>query len=81
MLPLRTSGTTKPIRAATLVQAATLGEGVRDFPFHAFLHVARHERPPLATPRVNARPPKQTVFVCLQLTGGGTLSDSPSQSG
>ena len=27
-----------------------VGEGVRDFLFDAFLHIARHERPPLATP-------------------------------
>ena len=50
MLRLHTSGTTQRIRAATLVQAATLGEGVRDFLFDAFLHVARHDRPPLANP-------------------------------
>ena len=49
MLRLRTSGTTQRIRATTLVQAVTLGEGVRDFLFDAFLHVARHNRPPLAT--------------------------------
>ena len=50
MLCLRTSGTTQRIRATTPVQAATLGEGVRDFLFDAFLHVARHDRPPRATP-------------------------------
>ena len=50
MLCLRTSGTSTRIRATTLVQAATLGEGVRDFLFDAFLHVARHDRPPRATP-------------------------------
>ena len=50
MLCLRTSGTTERILATTLVQAATLGEGVRDFLFDAFLHVARHDRPPRATP-------------------------------
>ena len=44
------------IRATILVQAATLGEGVRDFLFKAFLHVARHDRPPLATPD-SKRPP------------------------
>ena len=57
MLYLRTSGTSTPIRAATLVQAATLGEGVRDFLFDAFLHVARHERPPRATPDGESPPP------------------------
>ena len=50
MLRLRTSATIQRIRATTLVQAATLGEGVRDFLFDAFPHVARHDRPPLATP-------------------------------
>ena len=54
---LRTSGTSTPIRAATLVQAATLGERVRDFLFDAFLHVARHERPPRATPDGESPPP------------------------
>ena len=57
MLYLRTSGTSTPIRAATLVQAATLGEGVRDFLFDAFLHVARHERPPRTTPDGESPPP------------------------
>ena len=50
MLRLRTSGNTQRIWATTLVQAATLGEGVRDFLVDAFPHVARHECPPLATP-------------------------------
>ena len=57
MLYLRTSGTSTPIQAATLVQAATLGEGVRDFLFDAFLQVARHERPPRATPDGESPPP------------------------
>ena len=50
MLCLRTSGTSTRIRAAAVVQAATLGGGVPDFLFDAFLHVARHDRPPRATP-------------------------------
>ena len=50
MLRPHTSDTTQRIWATTLVQAATLGGGVRDFLFDAFLHVARHARPPLATP-------------------------------
>ena len=50
MLCFRTSGPGIRIRAATLVEAATLEEGVRDFHFDAFLHVARHDRPPRATP-------------------------------
>ena len=57
MLCLRTSGTSTRIRAATLVQAATLGEGVRDFLLDAFLHVARHDRPPRATPDGESPPP------------------------
>ena len=57
MLCLRTSGTTQRIRATTLVQAATLGEGVRDFLFDAFLHVARHDRPPPAIPDGESPPP------------------------
>ena len=57
MLCLRTSGTSTRIRAATLVQAATLGEGVRDFLFDAFLHVARHDRPSRATPDGESPPP------------------------
>ena len=40
MLRLRTSGTTQRIRAATLIQGATLAEGVLDFLFDAFLHIA-----------------------------------------
>ena len=50
MRRLDTSGTTQRIWAATLVQAATLGQGIRDFVLEAFLHVARHQRTPLATP-------------------------------
>ena len=57
MLCLRTSGTSTRIQAATLVQAATLGEGVRDFLFDAFLNVARHDRPPRATPDGESPPP------------------------
>ena len=52
-----TSGTTQRIRKTTLVQAATLDEGVRDFLFDAFPHVARHDRPPLATPDGESQPP------------------------
>ena len=56
MLRLHTSGSTQRIRAASLLQADTLGEGVRNFLFDAFLHVARHDRPPLATPDSESRP-------------------------
>ena len=57
VLRLHTSGTTQRIRAITLVQAATLGEGVRDFLFDAFLHVARHDRHPRATSGGESAPP------------------------
>ena len=57
MLCFRPSGTTQRIRATTLVQAATLGEGVRDFLFDAFLHVARQDRSPRATPDGESPPP------------------------
>ena len=57
MLRLRTSGTTERIQAPTLVQAATLGKGVRDFLFAAFFHIARQDRPPLATPDGESPPP------------------------
>ena len=57
MLRLNTSGTSQRIQATTLVQAATLGEGVRDFLFDAFLYVARHDSPPLATPDGKSPPP------------------------
>ena len=80
MLRLHTSGTTKSIWAATFVQAATLGEGVRDFLFNAFLHVARHESPPLATPDRES-PTPETASGCLPSTGGDTLSDTPGRGG
>ena len=57
MLRLRTSGTTQRIRATSLVQAATVGEGVPGLLFDAFLHIARHDRPPLATPDGESPPP------------------------
>ena len=57
MLCLRTSGTSTRIRATTLVQAATLGGGVREILFDAFLHVARHDRPPRATQDGESPPP------------------------
>ena len=60
VLRLHTSGTTQRIRASTLVQAATLWGGVRDFLFEAFLHVARHNRPTLATPDGESLPPTRS---------------------
>ena len=65
VLRLHTSGTTQRIQAITLVQAATLGEGIRDFFFDAFLHVARHDRTPLADPQ-------GTESGCPPSTGGDT---------
>ena len=57
MLRLDTSGSTQRIQAATLVQAATLGKGSRDFQLDAFLHVARQDRPALAYPDGESLPP------------------------
>ena len=57
MLRLQTSSTTQRIRTITLVQAATLGEGVPDFLYDAFLHVARHDRLPCTTPDGKSPPP------------------------
>ena len=73
MLRLHTSGTTQRIQANTLVQAATLGEGVRDFLFDAFLHVARHDRPPRATPDGESPPPTGSrIWVPPPSTGADT---------
>ena len=77
MLYLRTSGTSTPIRAATLVQAATLGEGVRDFLFDAFLHVARHERPPRATPDGESPPPTESRIWVPPIDWGRHLVGHP----
>ena len=44
MLRLHTSGISQRIRAATLVQAATLGKAVRDFLSGAFLHAGAELR-------------------------------------
>ena len=57
MLRLHISGTNQCIGAATLVQRASLGEGVSDFLFDAFAHVVRHDRPPLATFDGESPPP------------------------
>ena len=80
MLRLRTSSSAQAIRAATLVEAATLGEGIRDFIFNAFLRVARYKRPPLATPNGKC-PPHPGDRVWVPIDWSGTLSDTPSQSG
>ena len=72
MLRLHTSGTSQRIRAITLVQAATLGEGVRDFLFNAFLQVARQDRPPCATPDVERCPPRETESGCPPSSGDDT---------
>ena len=71
MLCLRTSGTSTRIRAVTLVQAATLGEGVRDFLFNAFLHVTRHDRPTRATLDGESPPPTGSR-IWVPSTGGDT---------
>ena len=63
MLRLHTSGTIQRIRAATLLQAATLQEGVRDLLFDAFHHVAQHERPSLATPACESLPPPRRLHL------------------
>ena len=72
VLRLRTSGTTQRIRATTLVQAATLGEGVRDFLFVPSSTspdtTARHSPPQTA----RARPPRGTESGCPPSTGGDT---------
>ena len=82
MLHIPFSGTTQRIRAATLIQAATLGEGVRDLLLNAFIHVAQNERPWLAIPDGECPPPpKGTASGCPSLTGGDTLSDTPSRGG
>ena len=73
VLRLHGSGTTQRIRAITLVQAATLGEGVRDFLFDAFLHVARHNPPPHAPPQTaRARPSRGAGSGCPPSVGGDT---------
>ena len=77
MLCLRTSGTSTRIRAATLVQAATLGEGVRDFLFDAFLHVARHDRPPRATPDGESPPPTGSRIRVPPIDWGRNLVGHP----
>ena len=74
---LRTSGTSTRIRAATLVQAATLGEGVRDFLFDAFLHVARHDRPPRATPDGESPPPTRSRIWVPPIDWGRHLVGHP----
>ena len=77
MLCLRTCGTSTRIRAPTLVQAATLGEGVRDFLIDAFLHVARHDRPPGATPDGESPPPTGTRILVPPIDWGRHLVGHP----
>ena len=77
VLRLHTSGTTQRIWAITLVQAATLGEGVRDFLFDAFLHVARHNRPPLATPDGESPPPTGDRILVPPINRGRHLVGHP----
>ena len=77
MLCLRTCGTTQRIRATTLVQVATLGEGVRDFLFNAFLNVARHDRPPRATPDGESPPPTGSLIWVPPIDWGRHLVGHP----
>ena len=77
MQRLRTSGATQPIGASTLVQAATVGQCVRDFLFDAFLHVARHEGPRLPPPNANARPPPGDRVWVLTIDWGRRLVGHP----
>ena len=77
VLRLHTSGTTQRIRAATLVQAATLVEGVRDFLFDAFLQVARHDRPQLADPDGESPPPTGIRIWVLPIDWGPHLVRQP----
>ena len=77
MLRLCTSSTTQRIRATTLVQPATLGEGVRDFLFDAFLPVARHDHPPLASPDGESPPPTRTRIWVPPIDWGQHLAGHP----
>ena len=77
MLRLRTSSTTKRIRATVLVPAATLEGGIRDFLFEAFLHVAGHDRPPLATPDSESPPPRGRRIWVLPIDWGRHLVGQP----
>ena len=77
MLRLRTSGTTQRIGANTLVQAATVGEGVGDFLLDAFLHVPRHDRPPRATPDDESPPPMRSWIWVPPIDWGRHLVGHP----
>ena len=54
-----------------------LGEGVRDFLFNAFLHVARHDRPPRATPDGESPPPTGSRFWVPPIDWGRHLVGHP----
>ena len=81
MLRLNTSGTTQRIGATTLVQAATLREGVRDFLFDAFLHVARHDRPQLPTSDGESPPPTGSRIWVAPIDWGRQLVGHPMPGG
>ena len=81
MLYLRTSGTSTPIRAATLVQAATLGEGVRDFLFDASSTSPDTSAPDAPPQTARARPPRGAGSGCPPSTVGDTWSDTPCRGG
>ena len=57
MLQHHCSGNCMDIRMATLVQAATVGKGVKDILFDDFLHTAKHEHPPPTGPPPERAPP------------------------
>ena len=76
-LRLHTLGTMQRIREAPLVQATTLREGFRDFLLDAFLHVARHERPPLANPDGGSPPSKGDRVWVPPINWGRQLVGNP----
>ena len=56
-------------------KAAILGQGVRGFLFHTFLHIVLRERPPLAMLNCERPlPPQETASGCSPSNGAGTLS-------
>ena len=75
---LRYLGSRQSIRAGTLIQAATLGESVRNFLYGAFLDVARHQHPPMRHPDGKHPPPPQgTASGCHRIEWGRRLVGHP----
>ena len=77
MLRLHTAGTTQRIRASTLVQAASLWEGLRGLLFDSFLHVARLDRPPVANPDGESPPPTGSWILVAPIDWGRHLVGHP----